>query len=625
MLIKKESIPVLEAFSSSERISETEIQDKGWAFLVQELFLSGILDYIADESTYTLSYPGKELVEVLNSLKVAGVDLSKEKDGFKWLGSEIIALIHASLLNKDKTTPISNPVLERRGLAKNGKITDSAKRIYEIYSRLEPRLSIDAELADYIRRAPMGPTNSHYLPIEGNKKDLLEAMRLVSYSVPDGEFYAFSGLGQWVKKALSLAGWLEEGVVLDESIMLSLVKVVDGEEIDEDAVIQLEELGYLSSDGSLSPAGEMLLNAYRYYSEQIDPPLRSFAINEEEVQVLKAIDRIWREKYPKNKEELPTFEEIRRELVDRKVKEYKRLLDLYGRRLDEMPKKKRELLEKFRQAKDLMKWYEDNFQLRELLYSLESFGLIYEGEDEETGKAVFYISDIGQRVLSDQEDERSIHSWAVKTVTLANKMFSAPNREWVEEARKERVLGTYEPTSSGYLYEWIAHQPRSPYMTAYEAKVFKLIPDRGMTVEELLKEVPKEEREVFLEALDGLEAKGFIEILSDGHIVETEYGEMMDRAMSGVPDSFGAPINPLIYRVVKAIAETGNLYVKEKKIRMLPRNIKEAMKKSGLTPERFEEALLLARKAKYIGRSSVNEAGMLLLEAVERMNQGGEV
>ncbi len=81
------------------------------------------------------------------------------------------------------------------------------------------------------------------------------------------------------------------------------------------------------------------------------------------------------------------------------------------------------------------------------------------------------------------------------------------------------------------------------------------------------------------------------------------------------------PTNPLVVRILQALKQVGNLYVKEQKVRILPKNWEEAIRVSGLDPETFKKEIEVARMAGLIGKSSINEAGLMILEAAELLNK----
>ncbi len=557
-------------------------------------------------------------------------------DDWRWVGSEVIAMLDAAR-QAGQVGPLAVEPLLQRGFAarvwdRKAKrervvLTEFGRRLLEIYEEATPRLILDEALAEVIRKVPVGPAPASRLPTGSHEEHLLEAMRLIAYSVPKSDVYAFTALGQAIKQTLAM-GCFVSGTVLSEEILWNLARYVDGEDIPEGALAMLQARALVDDQGELLPAGEWALEAFRLWREGARKEVWTIAIEAEEVEVLKAIQHLW-EKYRQsgNEDDLPSFKRLRREMIDRKIQEYKALLERYGRRLEEMPKKKREIARRFQEAKDLARWYDDNFVLRETLYSLESFQLI-RTEVDEKGRDVFTITEFGHQVLEEQGDrERDISSTAVKAITMTRKTFSAPGLEWWQEAHDAGLIGTAEPTRSGYLYAHMAEGIRRlPLLTKFELEVFHVLPPQGMTLEELYQALAHHDPDRIRWALEKMEARHLIDVLPDGNIVETEAGRKLDEALSGVPKGFGNPVNPLIVRVLQALRDVGTLYVREQKVRILPRNIAEALKRSGLSKEDFQDALEAARVAGYVGRTSLTKAALALLDVVDKMNpQPGEI
>ncbi len=555
-------------------------------------------------------------------------------DDWRWVGSEVLAMLDAAQ-QAEQVGPLAVQPLMERGFAarvwdreaKRERIvlTEYGQRLLELYWAATPRLVLDEHLADFIRNVPVGPAPASRLPTGSHEEHMLEAMRIIAYSVPKSDIYTFTALGQALKQVLQL-GCYVQGTVLSEDILWSLVRLADGEDLAPQALAMLQARALVDDQGQLLPAGEWALEVFRLWREGARREVWSFAVEAEEVEVLRAIETLW-DRYQRsgNEDDLPTFRALRREMIDRKVKEYKALLERYGRRIHEMPAKYREIARRFQEAKNLARWYDDNFMLREALYSLESFQLI-RTEVDDKGRDILTLTDFGRQVLEEQQGrERDITSTAVKAITMTRKTFSAPNLNWWEEAQQAGLIGTAEPSKSGYFYAHLAEGIRRlPHLSRFELEVFHVLPERGMTLDELFERLKHHDREKVQWALEKLEARHLIDILPDGNIVETEAGRLLDQALASVPEGFGNPVNPLLVRVLQALREVGTLYVKERKVRVLPRNIAQAQKRSGLSQEDFQNALEAARVAGYVGRTSLTHAGLLLLDVVEKMNPAAE-
>ncbi len=597
---------------------------------------------------FVMTYWGRRLLSVYNEMVEKGLikPASEWDDRFRWIGSEVIAMIDSAVRNNDLPGKYIQDELIKRGFAqqikeeKKGtfiKINEYAKEIYNIYKNSRPRLTISKELAHYIANMPPGPAETSTLPEHGRFPILMEAMRLISFSVPKSDVYTLSGLGQEIQAVVqNMAPAFE--TVINEDYMYSLLKLLDKgiSALTTDEIELLEALAFIDKDGNILKAGEHLLNAYHLWSEKSYKPVKTFNLETLDQEVLKIIVEIWK-KHEQNPEVVPTVEEIVHYMLEKPLKEYKHLKEFYGRQLNQALgyQKKEELKKKFEElltVEELFKhfwekggqWYEKLYDtVEESLFTLEAFDLIV--AYEENGKRVYKITEYGKEVLLEDikiHGIRDIHASAVKAVNITKTEFGAPNYQWYQEAENIHLLGGGYPTKSGKLYGELSYKiKRKPHLTRFELQILHRLPEKGYLIDDIYAEFDETLKEEVEFGLNKLEARGFLDILPNNAIVLTEAGKLIKRATAGVPEGIGNPVNPLIVRILEALAKVGNLYVKEEKVRILPKNWEEAIKISGLDKETFEKELAVARMANYIGKSSINEAGLLILQAYELVNQ----
>ena len=649
MVIRKEhAVALLDVKKEEEKGLACQISLKSETEPYAELELQNLLEQGESPVEFRLTYWGRNLSYLLEEMVKEGLINHPVEwdDRFRWIGTEVIAMLEASEKNGDLTGDTIFDELKKRGFAqkiyeeKRGwvkKLNKYGKAVLNIFRNSKPRLVISKDLAQYILSTPVGPAETKMLAVHGRFPLIMEAMRLISFSIPNSDVYTLSGLGQAVRKVCeNLAPTFE--TVINEDYMFALIKLIDNgiESLTDIEKETLSALGYINTEGDILPAGETLLEVYKLWSEKIYRPVKTFNLELLDEEILLGIERVW-QKNKENKDILPTDEKIVHFLLEKPLKEYKHLKDFYGRMINQSLgyQKKEELKRKWAELftiEELFKsfwekgneWYERLFDtVKESLYSLEAFNLIKAETDEKTGKVIYKITEFGHKVLEDIKEKgvREIKSTAVKALTITKTEFGSPNINWYRDAVDEHLVGGGYPTKSGSLYEYLAYNvERLPHISRFEMMVLKNISEKGTFLTELLNKFDETLKEEIQYALNKLEAKNLLEILPNDALVLTEAGKLIKKALSGTPEGIANPINPIIVRILKAIKETGNLYIKERKIRILPKNLKEVINLANIDAETFNKELTVMRLAGFVGKTSITEAGMDILDAVEILN-----
>ncbi len=610
-------------------------EDDPQEYIYRVLELQGLV-LLEVPRSYRLTSAGQEALRLLEAMREAALlpPLDQLKNDWRFIGSDILAALQAAQQNKGRVGPVTAQALSARGLTESVHDTlenRSAVRLNrygeawgDFVRRYRPRLEIDSDLANSIRHMHPGYTGRPGLDMPAEHIALLEAMDLLTWSVPERIVYALTALGQAAYEALRKGGYAPLDAVLDEPTLKVLDLLVDqgSAALTSEQLLNLQTLGYVESDGTVSAAGQSALRAYSLLERESPEQVRTFAITEAESELLAAIQQLAE---PTNASQPhPDKETLHRVLVDRMVKRYQDFVGRYGRTVKERSAKKRQAVAMLEQLKDHDEWFGTFWDLEELLVSLEAFDLL-RAEGEGT-KTVYRLTPHGHKILAEQDGPpRDITATAVKVLTTAVSRLHAPADSWVEQAREEGLIGTGGVTRSGRLYAGLAeHSERKPALTREEAEVLLNLPE---TVRETPTSAARyhssltEEKQGW--AFEKLEARGLIERLVDGQIVHTEAGQLLEKAVSGALQ-LGHPVTPTIVRLLAAIRQVGTLYVKERKVRIMPHQWEEVERLTGLGPQEFQETVHIARMGHYIGEVNITEAGLDLLAVQEQLNNRRE-
>src|SRR3989441_7938141 len=254
MLITKAHLLALQELATAEAAGHavrTLAEDEPQEHIYRELELQGLL-VLEVPRTYRLTSAGREALGIFEAMrKAAGQaqgpytahphplppQFEELKNDWRFLGSDILAALQAAQRKKGQVGALTAQVLSARGLTES--VHDTVeKRSYlrlnqhgeawlDFANRYRPRLEINGDLANSIRHMHPGYTGRPDLNMPGEHIALLEAMDLLTWSVPERTIYALTALGQAVYEALLKEGYAVLDTVLDEPILQALALLID--------------------------------------------------------------------------------------------------------------------------------------------------------------------------------------------------------------------------------------------------------------------------------------------------------------------------------------------------------------------------------------------------------------
>jgi hypothetical protein len=585
---------------------------------------------------YALTEGARDLLRVLQEMRGAGLlpDMDQAHAGWRFLGSETLASLAAVERAGGRVGPAAQEALRARGFvdpnegkARAPQLNRYGTAMLDWARRYRPRLEITGEVAMSMKRMPPAYAEPHTLGVPSTHRAQLEAMDLLAWSAPDGQDYTLTAAGYAVYETLHAGGYAVTDVVLDEATLSQLATLKDRgmAALNTDQAANVQALGYVDADGLLTPAGEAALRVRRLLAAEPTRHPASFAISREEGELLAVVHRLSAPEpnatHQVASTHVVTKAALHKALVDRLTERYREMVGRYGRELKEVPARKRQVEALLAELRERDRAFARPDDLDDLLIHLEAFDLLRtKARDHET---VYQLTPPGLALVREQGREpRDITATAVKamTITTTPGRFQAPASDWVRQARAEGLIGSRGGiTNAGRMYALVAAQAtRWPALTRSEVRTLLNLREVEAPERERQPGEVATEEERLKHDLDRLEARGLIDRLVDRHIVRTEAGDLLARAVSGALE-LARPVTPAIVRLLAAIRHVGTtLYVHEQKPRRPPEQWEEVKRLTGLGSDDFKETVHLARLGRYLGDAGLTEAGDKLLAVLDK-------
>ena len=539
-----------EALAKVEELSEEDLE------ILLHLRLAGLVT--EEEDSFSLTRSGLLILESLNKAeKEANLSFEDLYDEYRLVGSRIITMLLSCERAQGRTDfdQDINKELEERGLAKDGRLEPWAQAILEAYRTAEVEFFITPPLAKSVLAIPPGPARKSFLEAIPTEHIFeLEAQRLLTFSLPEGQYYALTGVGSQLWAAL------RTGLVPELSISTSTLRdILSGQKTEA-----LERLGAIDASGNLTQPGKHLLMAAKLFFQPIvvNPSLDLSGWN---LSVLKAVA--------------------------------------------EAPEKTPAGIEEFLATQGL----KDPFRLKQSLYRLEGFRLI-----ESTPEGTYRLTAWGEELLQVPELSPFSSPAVLALTMPRTEIMGPDDKWIRVAEDQGILGNGFPSQKGRLVAQIASSIDRLPVITKEEMKVLRGIPLwRGVSEAEILSSYPEQEHPGILNALRKLLASGLIDLLPGNLYVLTKAGEKIKQGLSAVPGGVDFPVTPHVWYVLLTLREIGRFSPQGRKIRVRKEDYDKLEEKIRLAPEFIGQALEAARLCRFVSGLDVLETGVNLLEGLD--------